>query len=287
MTTPDHAKSAAFILTHKRPDRVHTWNLLQRSGWKRPIYLIVDNEDPTVDEYRQRFGSERVIMFDKAAVAETFDTADTQTDRRAIVYARNASFDIAEQLGLDYFWQLDDDYLSFEYRVVEGDRLLTSPVRNVDALFEAMMTFLDSSGAMTIALSQGGDHIGGVEGRIKYHRLLRKAMNTFVLRTDRRFDFVGRINEDVNTYVTEGARGNLFFTIVDVMIRQVQTQSSAGGMSDLYHASGTYLKSFYTVMMHPSSVTVRTMGQAHRRFHHHIRWSHTVPCILNETHRKT
>ena len=286
MTKPDHAKSAAFILTHKRPDRVHTWNLLQRSGWKRPIYLIVDNEDPTVDEYRQRFGSERVIMFDKAAVAETFDTADTQTDRRAIVYARNASWDIAAELGLDYFWQLDDDYTSCMYRIVEGDRLVSFMIKDMDALFEAMMTFLDNSGAMTVALSQGGDHIGGAEGTIKRHRLLRKAMNTFVLRTDRRFDFVGRINEDVNTYVTEGSRGNLFLTIVDVMITQVQTQSSAGGMSDLYQASGTYLKSFYTVMMHPSSVQVRTMGQTHRRFHHYIRWSNTVPYILNESHRK-
>ena len=63
---------AAFILTHGRPDRVVTYNALLRAGYTGPIYFIVDNEDKTVDRYRDRYG-DRVIIFDKEAAAKTFE----------------------------------------------------------------------------------------------------------------------------------------------------------------------------------------------------------------------
>lgn len=49
-------------------------------------------------------------MFDKPKIAKTFDEADNFDDRRAIVYARNACFQIARKLGYKYFIELDDDY---------------------------------------------------------------------------------------------------------------------------------------------------------------------------------
>ena len=49
-------------------------------------------------------------MFDKLEISKKFDEFDNFDDRRAIVYARNASFEIAKKLGLKYFLQLDDDY---------------------------------------------------------------------------------------------------------------------------------------------------------------------------------
>jgi hypothetical protein len=279
-------KFAALILTHGRPDRVFTYKSLRRHGYRGAIYIIVDNEDETVDEYRKIFGDDKVIVFDKKAIAETFDTADTQDDRRAIVYARNASFPIAEQLGLDYFIQLDDDYKTFDYRFISGGKLRGKGIKSLDLVFEAMIDFLENSGAATFAMSQGGDHIGGMNGSNYYKGLMRKAMNSFVLRTDRPVQFIGRINEDVNTYVLQGSRGDLFFTVTYLQLTQTPTQSNEGGMTNLYVDSGTYVKSFYTVMMHPSSVMIGTMGNIHRRYHHMISWNNTVPKIISGKHKK-
>ena len=39
----------------------------------------------------------------------------------------------------------------------------------------------------------------------------------FFCKTDRPFKFVGRMNDDVNTYVSLGDKGNLFFTVVDIV----------------------------------------------------------------------
>lgn len=275
---------AVFILTHGRPDRIHTLKTLEKQGYTGDWYLIIDNEDKMADEYYKNYG-DKVIMFDKKAISLTFDTADLSDDRRAIVYARNACFQIAKELGIKYFVEFDDDYTSFNLRYPKDGKLVARMLENLDDIFEMMLDFLEDTQALTVCLSQGGDHIGGLTGRWK-KGLIRKVMNSFFCRTDRPFQFLGRVNEDVNTYTYLGSKGELMLTTTDLMLVQLQTQSNQGGMTDLYLDSGTYLKSFYTVMYMPSAVEIREMGTANRRLHHHVRWNNCVPMILNERYKK-
>ena len=94
------------------------------------------------------------------------------------------------------------------------------------------------------------------------------------------------MNEDVTTYVNLGSRGYLFFTVADVSIDQLATQSLSGGMSDGYLDSGTYVKTFYTIMACPSCVKMYTMGVTNKRFHHVIDWDKAVPKIISDKYRK-
>lgn len=275
---------AVFILTHGRPDRIHTLKTLEKQGYTGDWYLVIDNEDKMADEYYKNYG-DKVIMFDKKAISLTFDTADLSDDRRAIVYARNACFQIAKELGIKYFVEFDDDYTSFNLRYPKDGKLAARMLDNLDDIFEMMLDFLEDTQALTVCFSQGGDHIGGLTGRWK-KGLIRKVMNSFFCRTDRPFQFLGRVNEDVNTYTYLGSKGELMLTTTDLMLVQLQTQSNQGGMTDLYLDSGTYLKSFYTVMYMPSAVEIREMGTANRRLHHHVKWNNCVPMILNERYKK-
>ena len=114
-------------------------------------------------------------------------------------------------------------------------------------------------------------------------------MNTFVCDVDRPWVMTGRMNEDVNTYVTEGRKGKLFFTVLQAKIVQVTTQSNDGGMTNLYLDSGTYVKTFYTIMYAPSCVKVGVMGDPRGkkyRIHHRINWNNTAPKILREEWKK-
>lgn len=277
----------AFILTHGRPDRVHTYKSLMKAGYTGRVVILIDNEDKRQKEYRETFG-DLVHVFDKKAISETFDEADNFGDRRAIIYARNACFGIARELGAKYFIQLDDDYTDFRYKTdAEGRYGDLLRLRQIDGILEAMVDLLEVSGALTVAMAQNGDFIGGEDGtRARTLKPWRKAMNTFVCSVDRPFQFIGRINEDVNTYTTLGHRGQLFLTVPNVAINQVKTQSNAGGMTELYLDSGTYVKSFYTVMMCPSAVKIAEIGTLYRRIHHQVQWKRAVPCILDENHRK-
>ena len=276
---------AVFILTHGRPDRLVTLKSLMAGNYSGKWYVVIDNEDDTEDEYRRLYG-ERVLQFDKLDIANRIDTADLSQDRRTIVYARNACFDLAKQIGVRYFLELDDDYTSFMYRFPMDGKLGYRPARNLDELFEAMLQFLDDSGAVTVALAQGGDFIGGLDSGTYHKKLLRKAMNTFFCDIEKPFQFYGRINEDVNTYTLLGNRGKLLFTTTEANITQLQTQHNKGGMTDVYLDSGTFLKSFYTVIFSPQCTKISTMGDHHKRIHHQVNWNACTPKILNEKWRK-
>ena len=279
-------KFVVFILTHGRAYNMHTYRALKNSGYTGDIIFVVDNEDSMVKDYQELYGIENVYVFDKLKKSKEVDSMDLSDDRRAILYARCACFDIAEELGYDYFLELDDDYANFRSRVINGDSLDTVYIKDFDSLVNIVLEFLEVSNAHTVALSQIGDFIGGKNSKMCKDRLSRKAMNAFFCKTSRRFNWFGRMNEDVSTYITLGSRGYLSFTISDVSIDQLATQSLSGGMSSSYADSGTYVKTFYTIMSAPSCVKMYTIGVTHKRFHHLIDWNSAVPKIISSRYRK-
>jgi hypothetical protein len=281
----------AFILTHGRPNNVITYRTLKAAGYTGKVFIVIDDEDETGEEYRRIYG-DAVLVFSKDEVGRYTDQFDNFSDRRTALWARNACWDLARQQGYRYFVQLDDDYTYWHYRRLgRGHRLSTSveeeyhgwSMRSLDAVFDALVRVIETTPVTTIALSQGGDHLGGEPRK---QRFKRKAMNSFVCDVEKPFLFRGRINDDVNTYIALGRTGDLFFTDMQLQLDQVRTQANTGGMTDVYLDAGTYVKSFYTVMAAPSCTTIRTMGRTDRRFHHHIDWGKAVPLIISEEFKK-
>jgi len=274
----------AFILTHGRPDRQHTLASLRRYGYSGRVYLVVDDEDESLPEYVERYG-ENVLVFSKDDVDAEFDHYDNSPDRRSIVWARNACWRLAREQAARYFVELDDDYRSFLYRRPgRRDGVLGYHgwvIRDLDRVFDAMIRFVEETPTSALCMAQGGDHMGGAESATAARvSLRRKAMNSFVVDVERPFAFSGRVNEDVNTYVALGAVGRLFFTYSALQLNQLTSQSQEGGMTDLYLDSGTYVKSFYTILAAPSCVRIRLMGRTSPRMHHHVAWRYAVPKIL-------
>jgi ligand-binding sensor protein len=274
-----------FILTHGRANNIYTLKSLRKHGYTGKVVFVCDNEDKTIDEYLKKY--EDVQVFDKKAIAKSFDEADNFEDRRAIIYARNACFEIAEKLGYKYFIEMDDDYTGFDYRVYTEEKQKPRKIFNLDAVFLMLLDFYKKTNFATISMAQGGDFIGGKNNMMaKKPTIYRKCMNSFICSTERKFQFVGRINEDVNTYVKKQSIGLLMGTIPMVSLTQKTTQSNKGGMSDLYLDSGTYVKSFYTVLFAPSCTKIKPMGDKHMRLHHSIKWESAVPKILSQDLKK-
>ena len=279
----------AVILTHGRPDRVVTIETLRRGGYTGRILLVVDDEDEALNEYQSRYGDD-VLVFSKGEMEGTFDEGDNLANRRGVVYARNACPALVKSAGYRYFIELDDDYTDFCLRVTSAASY--GYVRHrvgLDSLFNALTDFLIETPAHTVALSQGGDWIGGGGNLSGGIRMRRKAMNSFVCDVEDPVTFLGRINEDTTTYTYRGRQGVLYFTVMQAMLTQITTQANPGGMTGLYLDHGTYVKSFYSVLWSPSCAKVSAMGDprsGHMRFHHDIAWRHTVPMILRESVRK-
>jgi hypothetical protein len=281
---------AVFILTHGRPNNVITLNTLKKCGYTGKTYLIIDNEDKRANEYYTSFGKEMVIMFDKKAEADNCDEGNNFDERRTITMARNACFKIARDLGIKYFIQLDDDYIAIIFRInhkkeYPQDHWVMKTT--IDSVFDLLINYYKTIPALSIAMAQGGDFIGGSESDMARNMpLKRKCMNSFICSTERPFKFIGAMNEDVNTYTTLGVRGNLFLTIPFVSITQKESQSQEGGITDMYKKYGTYCKSFTTVMMHPSGTKVSMMNSKYQRLHHKINSNNTYPKIISESLKK-
>ena len=277
---------AVFIMVYGRPEKNWTDKTLRKCGYTGKIYLVGDDLDVTINEYKKKYGDE-LIVFDKKKSAINLDTGDNTGDFRSTLFASNKIFDLAKERGIKHFFIMCDDYTGFEHRH-NGDLEYGGwLVKNLDKVFNALLKYYKTINAKTIAFAQSGDYMGGKESTMaKRLKVKRKAMNTFLCSTERPFKFLGRMNEDVTTYVNLGSKGDLFLTIPNISIYQKPTQQVQGGLTDLYLQYGTYVKSFFSVMYNPSSIKISELGYVNKRIHHKVNWNNAVPKILNEKYKK-
>lgn len=282
-------KFACFIFSHGRAKTMTTHALLRKSGYTGMIYIICDDEDDQIEDYKKLENEkQKVIIFNKSKYVDSgeIDSLDNFHKHYCLLWGRNAGFDIAEELGLEYFVQLDDDYREFLFRYPEEGKLKANKVLDLDYIFDLYLDFMDTDKRIkSVAFMQGGDFIGGVNSWLK-NPCKRKVMNSWFCKTERRIHFKGTMNDDVNTYCDGGARGDLYFSFNNPIIVPEQTQKIDGGMSVIYADMGTYIKSFYTVMLCPSFVTVSTMGGSHQRIHHRINSKNGFPMIISDKWKK-
>jgi hypothetical protein len=264
-------------MVHGRPDKMWTYNTLRKCGYSGKIFLVADNLDKTVNQYKDKYGDE-LLIFDKEKASKEMDIGDNSKDLRSTLFAANKIFDLAKENGIKHFFIMCDDYYYFGYRYDTGAKI----IKNLDKVFDSMVDFYKSTTIKSIAFSQGGDHIGGFSGI----KLKRKAMNSFLCSTDRPFKFMGRMNEDVTTYVNLGSKGDIFFTFTNLQLDQKDTQNEKKGLTELYKDNGTYVKSFFSVMYNPSNVKVSILNSNYSRIHHSIKWNNTAPCILDPKNKK-
>lgn len=270
---------AIFILTHRRPDKVKTIGALSRSGYTGKWYLVVDDMDPTIAEYQAKFG-ERVKVFSKEREAERTDACDN-FPLRSVLFARNACFDIATEVGVKFFMELDDDYSSF-YHTFLGYKYMQRNIKSMDDVLSRMLDFFEGAPAiLSLCMSQTGDFPGGEESTFSDAiKTRRKAMNSFLCSTSRPFEFLGQMNDDVNTYLLRSRIGGIFLTTNQLCLSQAVTQTAPGGLTDLYLSMGTYVKSFYSCIVTPSCVKV-AFDISTGRLHHRISPNLAYPKILS------
>lgn len=277
------SKFCVFILTYGRPYDQVTYRTLIKKHYEGDVFFVCSSDDDSANILKAKYG-DKVLVFNKGDF--DYDIGDNHDDQRAVVYARNACFHFAKKLGYRYFVQFDDDYTEFAMRHSSGFKFKQRTIKNINSVFDAYVKFLEDTGCHSVAMSQGGDFIGGEGSTGAKWRLMRKCMNSWFCSTDKAFDFVSRFNDDVIAYTRLGNLGKLFFTAPSVCLFQPSTQKVKGGMTETYLDSGTYVKSFHSVMYNPSCVKINLMGNKNKRIHHKIMWNNAVPKILSESLKK-
>ena len=273
-----------FILSYDRPQSVKTVGTLEKHGYTGDWYIIIDHEED-IEPYEREHSEENIIFLEKDDALPELDRGDNFDRRNCNVYARQQLWGVADDLEYDYFMILDDDYYHFQYRFDSDFGYAPEVMRDFDRYIDTSIQFLESADLDVLCMAQGGDFIGGKNaGLAEKVQIKRKAMNSFLCKTDRPFDFRGTVNEDVNTYVRAAQLGKLFLTANVASIEQEDTQQEEGGLTDIYLDMGTYIKSFYTILYTPSCTSLmRLHDRADDRVHHRISWRNAVPKIVPES----
>ena len=245
---------AIFILSHGRADTMTTAQAILNAGYTGKWFVIIDDLDEQKDLYIENYG-ERVIVFDKKLWDEKTDTITNTGDLRSVVFARNASYEIARDMGLNFFAEFDDDLTVFRFRYDESGTLKGKKIINLDSVIEAMIEFQAYSKAVSVGFACDGGFIGGTEGKFK-QGILRSVHQAFILRTDMPIEFKGLINED--GIVTEycNSTGKLALEITCITQMSPVRSRNSGGLQDLYKANDEYVRAFYSVIAYPNNLKI-------------------------------
>lgn len=274
-------KYAFFILSHERFKTMSTDKMLNKFGCKGMFYVVVDDKDKQIDLYKNKFG-DRLLVYNKDEYEKITDTVDNNIDeKRTGLFARNFIIDKAKELGYKYIIMLDDDYINFKLRYIKENKLLSKNISDLKYLFDCMTDYMDKCENIDILSCCGqGDYMGGVASTPMVDGIVRKAVNTFIIRTNTNIRFSGRINDDICTNVLFEHVGRLFITIGCVMLNMKKTGVLKGGMYNLYKEHSEYEKSFYPVICCPSAVKVSD------KLYHKVSKNNCCPKIISERYKK-
>ena len=245
---------AVFILSHGRAETMTTLDAIRKAGYLGDYYIIVDDLDKQKDLYVRKYG-DHVKVFNKLEWQKKTDTVTNTGENRTPVFARNACYEIAEELGLQYFTEFDDDLQSFSVRYEDKGSLKGSLIKDLDAVFEALIDFQEVSGAVSIGFANNGSFIGGVNGRFR-EGLVRNINRAFILRTDKRIEFKGILNEDSIVLERCNQTWRLAFEVCSVAQSCPERDTKAGGLKDLYQDNDEYVRAFYSIIAAPSCLKI-------------------------------
>ena len=271
---------AVFIISHGRAGQVDTLETLKRRGYGGKWFVVVDNEDEQQERYIGEYGAENVVVFDKQEYIDKVDTISTSGERKTPLFARNAVCDIAKQKGLKFFAMYDDDLTRLSYRYEGGGKLRAKDIQKLDEIFEEMISFMGFANIDAMAFTNAGGLIGGVQGRWS-EGLRRQGANTYILRTDREYPFIGVYNEDMNFSLLLASAGKLVFEYTHVCFYAPERGSNSGGLSETYKSKNWYYINFHSVVCCPWCCKTTKKDSLQ------VSWRNALPMIINERWKKS
>ena len=259
-----------FILSHKSPYKCETLDTLKRLNFKGKCFILIDDEDDFVEEYKNIY-KDNLIIFHKKDYYDKVDLGVQTSNLPSTshpVFARNAVEDIAKEMNLDYYILADDDISDFKYRIPihEYRKLPVLNVHNIDNILSLYVEFMFNYNIYCIGACTPNFYIGGYEKIVSVDYITRICISNFYIRNLR----VGNIKwimpiDDYTTSIINGVHGRLFFTLypLEVIVRPQYTQKGANkkdGMVDFYKNTTSFERSYCSYMVTPSFINVKLEG---------------------------
>lgn len=249
-------KAAVFIISHNRPE-VYTYHALRLSGYRNDIYIIVDDKDPQLDEYKKRY-KENILIYSKDDYT-MIDMADLLPSLNSATTPKYAAFRFASEMGLDAMAIFDDDLKDFKYRYESNGKLSTKWFADSPKMQSVLGACFEFVAGQQIPVCLSFYPAAKVfPDTMK--KFIRQSINMFVttpnfgLRTVRRLcPFKCRFYEDESFFVKLNSIGALVFALQNItfMSATFETKDNNGGMNPVYEQTSIYSRKFHLMLENP------------------------------------
>lgn len=252
-------KFAVFILTHGRPNNQLTVKSLADVGYSGDLYLVVDDQDTTIDEYIDVWGADKIIIFNKDYFIRNTDTGLHTPVPKFAVFARNAIEHIAKEMGYKTFMMLDDDITRFRVRLPDGDSLKSYQIKGqFNSIIENSVDYVLNCDIACLGLGFCNLYIGGVANFNKENPRQRLCAEAFIRNTAHPISWRLNMVEDLITSIDAAISGDVWFQFLPIQCEILMSEGAVdGGNSDVYRQLGMYKISFMPVIAYPSSNSVK------------------------------
>lgn len=219
-----------FIITHKRAEKVLTFEMFKKAKYSGRIWLVVDDLDEQLEQYKTKF-KDKVLVFNKEDYKKVVDTHINKFEMNGAIFARNACIDFAEKLKLEYFFVCDDDLKKVYFKNhITGKMITKEATRSIEKIFEHMVEYLeDAEQIVALAFADDGAFFGGinktVEEGVKY--TLTKMM---LYRKQKPVRYKGILFEDMATIYRGYGSGKIAFSIMPVSVSSEKNGTNEGGV---------------------------------------------------------
>jgi hypothetical protein len=248
---------AVFIITHKHPDNQLTWDTLHRCGYSGKIYLVVDNTDPTIQQYIDNYGADNIVVFDKNYYinSDRFDNGANEPIYACAVYARRAVEDIAKSYGYTYFMMADDDITKLSIRYAVDDKLKRFPITDLDSILAAYIELLSSGKIAGIGFG-GVQHFFTGADTFSYANLSKVVVPYLVFLRNGNFpvNWACWYGEDDIAAYTSNSLGALWTVVPYVLAETIPI--GTGAMQDTYKNNDSYKMSIAELRYFPGTLYV-------------------------------
>lgn len=263
-------KSAVFIITHARATSMATLNTLEKNNCTLPIYLVVDDLDPQLEDYKKRYG-EIVKVFSKLAIYSKVDTIDNFKEMTSAVYARYYVQQLAEGMGLDFYVMMDDDIQEFNARFIDNNGVNKSyNIKNVTPIFEEAFDLLDKTRLSAVGFGLGNSYYGGIAKEWE-----NTVFCVFCIKTSKAPVFKGTRTDDAVANHCANVQGTPMISNRHLSFRSPVRGEEDGGLKDDYDKVGMFVSNFYPMIASPSTQVITGSGSTKKI-------PNCYPKILNE-----
>lgn len=142
---------AYFIASYGKADSIPTLNVLKRHNHKYPVYIVVGDDDPQLEQYKLLYPDNLLVFSKEEYIPLVDDLGIYAKTHKVCTYSRLAIDKFARLIGVKYVGYLFDDIESVQLRYkLPNNKIASTKAFDIDRMTDLYIELLNSSDSIYV-----------------------------------------------------------------------------------------------------------------------------------------